>query len=150
MIRGFRQLKTRRRRGNALLEFGIVAPVLLLMTCGVCDFARLFNISNTAVGAAGAGIAYASIGTEYWSDSADIQQAALNDTGNYAGATASATTFCTCSIGGAQVSCPTTCPNGTAQEYVQVTVSIPFTPVFNYPGLPNPVTITQVSSARVQ
>lgn len=142
--------KQRRRRGNALLEFGIIAPVLLIMTCGVSDFARMFNLANTAVGAASAGIEYASIGPEYWSDSSDIQTAALNDTGNYPGATATATTFCTCSVGGAEVTCPASCGSGTQEEYVQVTVTIPFTPVISYPGLPNPVSITQTAVARVQ
>jgi hypothetical protein len=120
------------------------------MACGVTDFARLFNLANMAVGAASAGLEYASIGSEYWSDYADIQTAALNDTGNYPGATATATNFCTCSVGGAQVSCPATCNSGAPETYVQVSVTIPFTPVFHYPGLPNPVNITQVASARVQ
>ena len=144
------QLRRRRQRGNSLIEFAIVAPVLLLMTCGVCDFARLFNASNLAVGAAEAGIEYASIGPEYWSDAADIQTAALNDTGNYTGATATASTFCTCSVGGTQVACPASCTSGSQEEYVQVSVTIPFSAVFNYPYLPNPISITQTAYARVQ
>ena len=138
------------RRGNVLLEFAIVSPVLLILTCAVCDFSRLFNVANTAVGATGAGLEYASIGPEYWSDYADIQTAALNDTGPYTGATATASNFCTCSIGGTQYTCPTTCNSGTQEEYVTVSVTIPFVHVFNYPFLRNPLNITDTSSVRVQ
>ncbi len=120
------------------------------MTCGVCDFARLFNLANMAVGAASAGIEYASIGPQNWTDIPDIQTAALNDTGNYPGATAVASSFCACSVGGAHVDCQATCSSGTAEQYVQVSVTIPFVPIFNYPGLPNPISITQVACARVQ
>ncbi len=120
------------------------------MACGVTDFARLFNLANMATGAASAGIAYASLGADKWSDFTDIQSAALSDTGNFPGATATASNFCTCGVGGAQVTCPATCNSGTAMTYVQVSVTIPFTPIFNYPGIPNPINITQVACARVQ
>ena len=149
-LKSFR--KQRGRRGNALVEFGIIAPVLLLMTCAVCDFSRLFNVAITAAGAAEAGVYFAATAPEYWSDYADIRTAALNDTGNYSGATATASNWCTCSVGGAQVTCPTSCPNTPVNgyEYVQVSVTIPFTPVFNYPGLPNPISITQTLSGKLQ
>ena len=140
----------KRQRGNALIEFALCSTVLLLMTCGVADFARLFNLANMAVGAASAGLQYASLSPANWSDFSDIQTAALNDTGNYPGATATATNFCTCSVGGTQVSCPATCGSGTAETYIQVSVTVPFTTVVHYPGLPNPVNITQVACARVQ
>jgi Flp pilus assembly protein TadG len=134
-----------------LVEFAICVPVMLLITCGVCDFARAFNAANTAVGAASSGIEFASIGPHNWSNSAGIQAAALNNTSNYPGATATATTFCTCSVGGTQSACPVSCASGQTQEtYVQVTVVVPFNPLFDYPGLPNPMQITQVASARVQ
>ena len=81
----------------------------------------------------------------------DIQTAALNDTGNYAGATATASNFCMCGVSGSVTTCPASCGTGvTAEEYVSVSVTIPFVPVFNYPGLPNPLNITQVASERVQ
>ena len=151
MKRTLKAHQTRQRqRGNAIMEFAIISPLLLIMTCAVCDFARLFNLSNMAVGAAEAGLYFASIGPEYWSDYSDIQTAALNDTGNYSGATASASNFCTCSVGGAQVTCPTTCGSGTEEEYVQVSVTIPFVPVFQYPYLPNPISITQTAYERVK
>ena len=88
--------RKRRQAGNALIEFSLCATVLLLITCGVSDFARLFSLSNMVTGAASAGLGYAAIGPHYWTDYTDIQAAALNDTGNYPGATAIASSFCTC------------------------------------------------------
>jgi len=142
--------RRRRQRGSVLVEFALVSPLLIIMTCAVCDFARLFNAANLAVGAASAGIEYASISPSNWSDFSDIQTAALNDTGNYAGATATATNVCYCNIGGSAVSCPASCGSGTPETYVQVSVTIPFVPVFKYPALPDPLNITQVAMARVQ
>ena len=145
---------TRRRRarqgGNALIEFALCSGVLLMMTAGVSDFARLFNLANMATGAASAGIQYAALGPHNWSDTTGIQNAALADTGNYTGATATPTTFCTCSIGGTQTTCPATCNTGSPETYVQVVVTIPYTPVFSYPGLPNPMSVSQLACARVQ
>lgn len=143
-------IRMRCERGNAMLEFALCSSVLFLLTCGVCDFGRVFKAANTAVGAASAGLAYASVGPHNWSDFASIQTAALNDTGNYPGAIAVASNSCTCSVGGTPVSCPATCQNGTPETYIQVLVAIPFQPLFNYPGLPNPMNITQVARARVQ
>jgi Flp pilus assembly protein TadG len=142
--------RRKRQGGNAIIEFSLCAGVLLMMACGVTDFARLFNLANMSTGAASAGLGYASISPANWSDFTDIQTAALNDTGNYPGATATATNFCTCGIGETQVSCPATCSTGTAQTYVQVSVTIPFSPIFHYPGVPNPINVTQVACARVQ
>src|SRR5579862_7468039 len=88
--------RKRTQGGNSLLEFALCSTVLLLMTCGVCDFARLFNIAVMAVGAANAGAQFAAVGPHYWSDYTDIKAAALNDTGNYPGATATATDVCYC------------------------------------------------------
>jgi hypothetical protein len=79
-----------------------------------------------------------------------MQTAALNDTGNYPGTTATASQFCTCSVGGAQVSCPATCSSGSPETYIQVVVTIPYNSVVSLPSIPNPVNITQSACARVQ
>jgi Flp pilus assembly protein TadG len=143
--------RRKRQGGNAIVEFSLCATVLLMMACGVTDFARLFNAANMATGAAEAGLAYASIGPENWTDYDNIQKSATNDTGNYPGATATASNFCTCGVGTTQGACPATCGNGvTYQQYVKVSVTIPFKPMFNYPGVPDPINITQVACARVR
>lgn len=138
----------RRQEGNALLEFAIMSVVLLLLTCGVADFARLFSAADTAAGAAEAGVEYGALSPAHM-DYTGMQNHALADTGNYSGATAKATDFWTCSIGGSQVSDPSTC-SGSPQHYIQVLVTIPFKSVVNYPWVPNPISISQLACARVQ
>ncbi len=138
------------QRGNALIEFAILSTVLMLLLAGVSGFARVMSISSMAQGAAEAGIAYGTLSPTNNNDLTGMQTSALADTGNYSGATATATQFCTCSIGGTQSSCPVTCASGTGQKYIKVSVTIPYVTIFNYPLIPNPINVTQVAVARVQ
>lgn len=142
--------RARNQRGNALIEFALCSTVLFVMVAGITDFGRLFNLANTTAGAASAGIQYAALSPAHYGDFTGIQNAALADTGNYPGATATASQFCTCSVGGAQVSCPATCNGSSPETYVQVTVTIPYRSMFSYPGVPDPINVTQIACARVQ
>jgi Flp pilus assembly protein TadG len=142
--------RRRRQRGNALIEFALSSTLLLSIAIGITGFARIFNLANMAAGAAAAGIQYGALSPSHYNDLSGMQTAALNDTGNYAGASAVATQFCTCSIGGTQGSCPASCGGSLGQTYIQVSVTIPYTSVISFPSIPNPVNITQSASARVQ
>jgi Flp pilus assembly protein TadG len=144
-------IRTHGRRGNAVIEFSIMAVVLLLLCCGVADFSRLPVLANLAKGAAMAGTQYAALSPAHAGDLTGAQNTALAATGNYPGATAVATQICACSIGGAHVSCPASCgASGTPETYVQVVVTIPFQTVINYPWVPNPITISQYDVKAVQ
>jgi hypothetical protein len=121
-----------------------------MLFVGVVGFSRVFNIANMASGAAMAGIQYGALSPSHNGDLAGMQTAALNDTGNYPGAAATASQFCTCSVGGAQVTCPATCSSGSPETYIQVVVTIPYNSVVSLPSIPNPVNITQSACARVQ
>src|SRR5579862_2502710 len=115
-------MKTARRRstqeGNALIEFVLIATTLFLFSAGIADFSRLITLISVADGGASAGTQYAALSPAHYNDFTGIQNAAVAGTGNYSGATASATQFCSCSVGGTQVSCPATCATGTAETYV--------------------------------
>ena len=139
-----------KRRGNALIEFALCSSVLLLIACGITDFARLFTLANLATGAASAGVQYGALSPAHYGDLTGMQNAALADTGNYPGATAIATQFCACSVGGTHVSCPASCSSGTPETYVQVAVTIPYQSVLSYPGIPDPISISQTAVAQVQ
>ena len=153
-------MKTRQRisghrrkseRGNALIEFALCSVVLFLLSCGVADFARLVTLARLADGGATAGTQYGALSPAHYGDLQGMQDAATAATGNYTGATASATQFCACSVGGSQVSCPASCRDSENPEtYINVTVTIPFTAVINYPMIPNPVNITSSSTVRVK
>ena len=143
--------RKRRQGGNALIEFALCSTVLMMFACGITDFSRLFNLANMAVGAASAGIQYGALSPSNYGDLSGMRTAALNDTGNYTGASATATQFCTCSVGGAQVTCPASCGSGvTGQTYIQLVVTVPYQAIFSYPGVPNPINVTQLACARVE
>ena len=142
--------RRRRQRGNALIEFALSATLLLSIAIGITGFSRIFNLANMAAGAAAAGVQYGALSPAHYNDLAGMQTAATNDTGNYPGASAVATQFCTCSVGGTQGSCPASCGGSLGQTYIQVSVTIPYTSVISFPSIPNPVNITQTACARVQ
>lgn len=146
--------RRRGQSGNALVEFALLSIVMLMLTCGVADFARLLSIANMASGAAEAGAQYGALSPSHWgswgTDSGLIEAAAVADTGGYAGATATANEFWTCSVGGTQSTTQPTCTTGSLETYIQVTVTIPYTSILKYPMIPDPVNISQTSVIRVQ
>ena len=142
--------RSKKQGGNALIEFALCSSVLFLMVTGITDFARLFNLADMTAGAASAGIQYGALSPAHYGDLTGMQNAALADTGNYPNATATATQFCTCGVGGTQVTCPATCFGSSPATYIQVTVTIPYQSIWSYPGIPNPINVTQVACARVQ
>ena len=145
--------RRKRQRGNALIEFALSSTLLLSIAIGITGFARIFNLANMAAGAASAGIQYGGLSPGNYLDVKGMHDAALNDTGNYPNASAVATQFCTCTVGGTQTPGPcsaTSCGGSLGQTYVQVSVTIPYTSVISFPTIPNPVNITQTACARVQ
>src|SRR5579872_806251 len=143
--------RRKNQRGNAIVEFALAATLMLLMFCGVTGFSRIFNVANMAAGAAEAGVQYGALSPAHNGDFTGMQTAALNDTGNYTGATATAAQVCYCSVGGTVTTCPASCSGSDSPEtYIQVTVTIPYSPVINFPMLPDPINITESAMARVQ
>ena len=140
-----------RQRGNAIIEFALSATLLITLVAGIVGFSRIFNLANTSMGAAEAGVQYGALSPAHSGDLVGMQNAALADTGNYAGATATATQYCTCSVGGSQVSCsPNPCGSSTILKYAQVSVTLPYQTMINYWMIPNPVNVTQTAVGRVQ
>ena len=138
------------QRGNALLEFAISSVLLLLLTIGVTDFARVFNIADAAVAAAQAGTQYGALSPAHYGDLAGMQDAATADAGNVSGMTATATQVCTCSVGGAAVDCPASCNIGSPETYINVLVTIPIAMTFSYPWMPSVTSMSGRSMVRVQ
>lgn len=139
-----------KRRGNALVEFALCATLLMLITVGVTDFSRLFTVADAAASAAAAGAQYGALSPAHWSDFTGMQTAALNDAGSASGATATATNVCYCSLGGTTTTCPASCGTNPAITYVSVSVTVPFTKMFNYPWMPSLPSVTTTNTVRVQ
>ncbi len=133
-----------------MVEFSIFSVVLFLLSCGVADFARCVTAANVAQAAAAAGTQYGALSPSHYNDTQGVHDAAMKDVIGYSGATATVSTFCTCSVGGAQQSCANSCGTGViGQKYLKVVVTIPYTSMFNYPLLPNPVNVSGYSIVGV-
>jgi Flp pilus assembly protein TadG len=140
----------RENSGNMLVEFALSSSLLFLVMFGVIDFSRIFSSACAVAGAARAGTQYGMLSPAHYNDFTGMQDAALADAGNPSGMTATASQFCACSIGGANVSCPATCSSGNPETYIQMVVSMPYQTMFSYPGVPAVTNLTSTSTVRVQ
>jgi len=162
--------KDRRQSGQALVELAFVLPVLLLLALGVIEIGRYAYISILVGNAAHAGAMYGSLGTSQANDPTGIQNAALYD---FAGATSGTTNTngqvagnlnvtsaqsCGCDAGGSVTAAvcdktanPTagTCATGHWVVAISVTATGTFSSLFNYPGIPSPITVSRTSKLRV-
>jgi Flp pilus assembly protein TadG len=159
MPRQMNRSRRERQGGNVLIEFALSSTLMLLLLCGIIAFSRLLNVACMAQGAAEAGVQFGALSPTNNGNLTGMQNAALANLSGYPGATATASQFCTCSIGGPQVSCPAACggdpiqaisDNGSGLTYVQVQVTIPYQTVIAIPQLPNPTNVTEIAVARVQ
>lgn len=140
--------RRRSQRGSSVLEFGLLAPLMLLISFSAVDLSRAFHLAMVVSSAARAGLHYASTSEANAANDVGIQTAALRDGSNRTGLQAAVDRFCTCSVGGEHVTCTTTC-TGRA-EYVQVQVSIPFETVMEIEGLTPSLTIRDRAVIRVK
>lgn len=141
----------RDRRGSAAIEFGIIAPVLLIMLVGVIELGFAVHESMQVQDAAEAGALYA--GKHGWKP-AEISAAVVSATGaDNITASPAPVQFCGCpGTGGiAEVACDASCPSGDPVEvYVRVSASMPHSAILSALGLPIPDTLTGHATVRVQ
>jgi Flp pilus assembly protein TadG len=170
--------RPRRTEGQALTEFAIVLPMLLVLGLGIIELGRYAYIAILVGNAARVGAAYGAQSNITSSDTNGIQTAALADfsgagSGNKNNgllATAlNVTSFptCSCDNAGTLSPAPTAAycvppPAGTNNSagsctssqghwvvIVNVTASGKFNSLFNYPGIPSSITVSTTSSMRV-
>jgi Flp pilus assembly protein TadG len=138
------------RTGTSFIETAILLPALLLLCCGVMDFARVVYAGIEIASAARAGVQYGALTPGNAGDTSGMQQAALTDAGDLGSSvTATAANFCTCS--GSTVDCSSTCSDGSTPDgYVSVTANYTFNSIFPYPGMPQTVALSRTAKMRVQ
>jgi len=131
-------------RGQALVEFALMLPLLILMWTGVVEIGRAIFYTIEVNNGATAGAEYGAQSPIQMKDINGMQRTATADA-NFAPMTATATYGCTCDNGDgtscsyplpAPSSCQNSCPSGQIIRCVQVTTHADFAPLFNYPGLP--------------
>jgi Flp pilus assembly protein TadG len=131
-----------------VVEFALIAPVMLLICFSAVDLARGFHLAMTVTSAARAGLHYASVSDANANDNAGVESAALRDANNLEGLQATAGQFCTCSTGGGRVACATTC--SARSRYVEVEVRVPFDTVMPIGRLAPALTVRDKAVIRVQ
>ena len=150
----------RSQAGQAILEFALLLPMVLLLTMGVIEMGRYMYIYILVGNAARAGAAYGAQSLGQSADTPDIQTAAQNDfqnNGQAAGSlTVTSSISCGCDNGGtvtAAAACTGTwagtCAAGHWVVTVSVTASGTFNSLFNYPGVPKSINVSNTATMRV-
>ena len=154
---------TPNQSGQALVELGLVLPMVLLLMLGVIELGRYAYISILVGNAAQAGAAYGaqSLGQAKLSNNPDIVTAAKNDFGSNGFSQSmlnvTSLTTCGCDIGGTvaadtAANCVPTTPPPCAGNWavtIHVTADGNFDGLFRYPGIPTPLVISRTASMRV-
>jgi Flp pilus assembly protein TadG len=146
---GIASPRQQRRLGTGLVEFALVAPLLLVLLAGVLDYGRAIGKSAALANAARVGAQYGCASSARAADSAGIQAAAVNSAPDFTGISVASARSCQCP-GGGTVSCSGNCGAGKMLMYVQVTVTAASSAVFSYPALPFTGNVGAQATMRVQ
>lgn len=140
------------QRGSAIIEAGLLLPLLILMTCGAMDFARVFFAGIVVESAARSGVQTASYSVGKAGATTESDAAALSDASGQGltGVTVSSRTFCECISSSTEVSCSTSCSGTVPSGYVETTASYTFNPIVPYPGVPQNLVIASSAKFRAQ
>ncbi|HEY7306979.1 MAG TPA: TadE/TadG family type IV pilus assembly protein [Bryobacteraceae bacterium] len=139
-------------RGQSLVETALVSPILLLLLLGIVDFGWFAYNYIELANAANAGVHYAAQNTATAADTPAIQAAMNSDAANMTSISPTVSMACTCSDGTA-----VTCTNYVACtvparliDTVTVTATKTVSPLVNWPGIPNSVTLHSSAVMQVE
>lgn len=139
-----------RQRGTAALEFGLAAPVLLMILMGVVELGFAMYQAMQVTNSVEAGTLYAA---KNGFNASGIASAVVNATGT-AGivATPAPTEFCGCpeTSGIVATTCGATCADGsTPGQYARISAALTRVTILPYPALGLPDTLTAHSIVRL-
>lgn len=131
-------------RGTAVVEFGLVAPVLIFLAVLLVDVGRYVYYGIVIQHSARAGLQYQAQTLITAADAVGTQRAALADAPS-TGVTVTPSYYC--ALNGSVTSCIT---GGSSVVYfAKVQVTGTFHPLWSYPGIPSSIPITATSVMRV-
>jgi Flp pilus assembly protein TadG len=138
------------RRGTAAIEFGLFAPLMLILLGGVVELGNGVFEAMQVQSAAEAGALY--VAKHGW-NAAAISAAVINATQTIGiEATPAPTKFCGCPGSGAitVTSCTAICSNGSAVgTYVQINATLANDQILSLSGLVLPTTLTGLAIVRL-
>jgi len=143
MTQIIRKLRNRRgRRGQAVVELALAAPLLAFLLVAATDFARVFFLWIELNNAARAGVQYGAQSLIFAADATGMKSAAANDALDITGMTTTASQ-CTCISGSSVPVCGAGyCSVNTNATFVKVDTQATFQTLFHYPGIPPSTTIS--------
>ena len=145
----------REESGTSLVEFALVAPVLILLLVGMIEIGRFAYYAILAANAARAGVAYGAQNVQTALDTTGIKNAVIADgqsLANWSAANA-ITVKQLCSVNGGTPTSP--CLTGSSGPaagtvyYVSVQVTGTFKSLLSYPGLPSSLPVSGNAIMRV-
>jgi Flp pilus assembly protein TadG len=134
--------------GSALVEFSLTMPVVAVFCLAAVSFALVVQQDILLTDAVAAGTKYGANG--HGNDLAGMKSAAATAGSGVPGLAISAKKYCSCSPGGAAVTCTTTCYPFpiTPAQYVTVTATAPAPLLFAVTGLPSSLPLSASSTLR--
>jgi len=155
-----RSLLRSRESGQALVEVGLLLPMLVLLLLGVIELGRYSYIGILVANAARAGTAYGTQTLSQSVDTAGITTAARNDFKtngqNPTNLAVTSSVSCGCDSGGAVTAAVCTgtgagtCATGHWVVQLSVTAAGTFNAIFNSSFAPASITVTRTSAMRVK
>ncbi|UYN93295.1 MAG: pilus assembly protein [Enhydrobacter sp.] len=114
-------------RGNIIVEFALMLPILFLLLVGLLDLGRYGLQKSAMLHGAREGAQYGIVAPD---DTTNVNVTAVNATA-LAGVSATSSVFCEC-VAGTAVSCSTNCGAGvTRKRYITVTTNRSFASVLS-------------------
>jgi len=133
--------------GQALVQFALLVPVLVLIFLGTVALGQLCYCVIEASSAARAAAEYGSQSPVAAADTAGMLQAAQQDAPQLTNLTASSKYFEQCPDGSglctgtACGAAPPSCTGGRVLIFVQVNTTASYTPMVSFPGRPSSITV---------
>jgi Flp pilus assembly protein TadG len=126
-------------RGQAFVEFALLAPILLYLLIAAGDLMRVYYMAIALNNAAQAGVEYGAQNPHTAADVQGMQQAAKNDASDISGMTATASLYCECPGSSSSFACDSTNNCSDKRAYVEVDTSATFQMLVKYPGIPTSI-----------
>jgi Flp pilus assembly protein TadG len=143
----------RKDDGTSLVEFALVAPVLIFLLIGMIEIGRFGYYAILAANAARAGAQYGSQDLSKAQDTDGIKNAVAQDGQNLsnwnANGAITATPLCSVNGGALQTCGAGSSPAAGNVYYVRVQVTGTFTSLLHYPGLPAQLPVSGSATMRV-
>ena len=134
-----------------MVEFAIVASVLLLLMSGAADFARVFFHSITVANASSTGAFWGTYNNVRAAQTDSHEAAAEENTRNIGDATATSTMYCECTNGNTTPCLNPNCGgNGPMRVYASTMVEQSFDTFFPWIGIPDNIVVNRETHYRVQ